>query len=329
MRLPRYMPVLAGLVLVPATSTLAQRQGWTVRLEPTWLTPRGHDQHVLTIHEITTSPAADNKTAVTLDTRSGFSYRAGLDYTSGQWTWGVTWFWFDNKQEVAPQTRSAAGGGSITQFEIADQRFTSTSPGQVLFYRVLDDTELALWTIDVHAVRTLMHSNSNHLGLQLGIRFGDFDNDYRTVAGVENVNGTRLDASSNYGRMTGPLVGLLGGARAGSVVFDGYLGQSVMLGDAAVEVMSRRFTGSSENPAYIEQELFSTPLDVAIPVTEVRMRGTIELFRGLAIGAGVTASMWWDVAVPPGIVPVPGGDQSLHENTLIFLGGMGVVEIRF
>ena len=328
MRLSFYH-ALAGIALVPATSAVAQRDGWTVRLEPTWLTPRGHDQHVLTIHEITTNPAADTKTAVTLDTRSGFSYRAGLDYTRGHWTWGVTWFWFDNKQEVAPLAMSAAGAGSSTRFEIADQSFTSTGPGQVLFYRVLEDSELALWTIDVHAVRSLLRGDDSHLGLQLGIRFGDFDNDYRAVVGVENVNGTRLDASSNYGRMTGPLVGLIGGATTGRVTFDGYVGQSVMLGDAAVEVMARRFTGSADAPVYTEQELFSTPLDVAIPVTETRIRGTIQLTRGLAIGAGVTASMWWDVGVPPGIVPVPGGDQTLHENTLIFLGGMGVLEIRF
>jgi hypothetical protein len=199
----------------------------------------------------------------------------------------------------------------------------------VLFYRVLEDTEIALWTLDAYGVRALAQSGGGHLGLQFGVRFADFDNDYRAIVGVEGSNGQRFDASSNYGRMTGPLVGVRGGILGERADLEGSLSQSVVIGEPALEVLTRRFTGPADSPTFTTQELFKSTQDIAIPISELRIKATVSLFDHVSLGGGVSASVWWDVAVPPGIVPIPGGDQALHENTLVFLGLMGILEIRF
>jgi hypothetical protein len=194
---------------------------------------------------------------------------------------------------------------------------------------VLEDTENILWTIDAYAVRTLVQGSGSSLGLQLGVRFADFDNDYRVMVGLEGSNGLRFDASSNYGRMTGPLVGIRGSIAGRRIDVSGAFSQSVVVGEPALEVLTRRFTGPADSPTFTTSELFETVQDIAIPITELRIKATLGLVDRVALGVGLMASAWWDVPVPPGIVPIPGGDQVLHENTLAFVGLMGILEIRF
>ena len=324
--LPAVVVILAAVMTAPAQ---AQRSGLRIRLEPTWLNPYGHDQHVLTIHQVTLAPPADHKTAITLDSQEAWSYVGGLEYSSGPWTWGLDFFWFDTKQQHPGVSLAAGEGADAVQFEVADLSFLSSNSSEVLFYRVLEDTELALWTLDAYAVRTLGQSGGGHLGLQFGVRFADFDNDYRAIAGLEGSNGLRIDASSNYGRMTGPLVGLRGGLAGDRVDLEGSLSQSVVIGEPALEMLSRQFTGPADSPTFTTQEIFETTQDIAIPISELRIKATFRLLDQVSLGGGVMASVWWDVAVPPGIIPVPGGDQVLHENTLVFFGLMGILEIRF
>lgn len=306
----------------------AQGQSVRIGLEPMYLSPYGHDQHVLTMHELDFASNRDSKTAVTLDTRAGIAYRGELRYSRGRWTWGVAAFWFDTSQETPTITLAAGASTDEVSFEVADRGYTSSNPGEVLFYRVLEDTDVAIWTVDLYGERTLAESAGHRLALQLGVRFGDFDNDYRAVVGVESSIGSRFDASSNYGRMTGPLVGLVGTLQVGRTTAGGYVGQSVIMGEPAFAGTTRQFTGPFDSPAYFAVETFQASEKIAIPITELRIRGTYALMGQVALGVGVTASSWWDVGVPPGIAPLGGGDQILHENTLVFFGAMLVLEIE-
>jgi hypothetical protein len=321
----------SAVVVVGVTAPLdAQEAGWRVRLEPTYQGLRGHDQHVLTIHHADVGSSLGRKSAVTLDTRSGAAYRAELRYATGRWAWGSEFLWFQTRQESPALARSGAGGGDLVTFEVADRTFTSTGPGEVAYFRILEDTELALWTLDLYGERTLAESGGGRLALRFGVRFADFDNDYRAVAGLENSLGTRFDAESNYGRMMGPLLGVAGTFRLGRAWLEGYLGQSVVLGDAAFNTQARDFTGPfGGSPDYVAEEAFGTSEEVAIPISELQARARYGLTRWLALGVGVSAASWADVGVPPGVVPGAGGDQVLHENTLVFLGLSGFVEIRF
>ena len=172
-----------------------------------------------------------------------------------------------------------------------------------------------------------------HLPPGLGLRAADFDNDYRAVAGIEGVGGLRLDASSNYDRMHGPLVALSGAIERGRNRFEGYLGQAVVFGDVQLSSGLREFAGpptldvDAEFPA-IRSERFNQVESVTIPMTELRLKWRFRLTDHIALGAGGFFAAWTDLAVPPGVEAGSTLD-TLDENTLELFGASGGVTVRF
>jgi hypothetical protein len=333
--------VLAALpfALAVGAASDAGAGEWSLRVEPTFMQAHGHDQHVMTIHEIDLDaiPQVDHKTAVALDTENGLSYRGEFRYSLDKWAWGVdiTVFFTDQSTD----DRTGAAGGSIDQvvFEVADRSFVSSDPGEVLLFTILEDTSLQTWTVDMYALRTLVDGPQSSLQLQLGIRNADFDNDFRAVVGDVALGGRRIDASSNYSRMMGPLVGLLATIERGRSQFEGYISQSVLLGEADLTSGWRDFTGplssafpvEEEVPNVTAQETFRKSEDAAIPVTDFRIRWTYRLGKRISVGLGANTSVWWDVPLPPGIIPIEDGDEVLHENTIVFVGGLATVAYTF
>lgn len=337
----RATPLLTALsaLLALTTATPARAGEWTLRLEPTLMSASGHDQHVLNIHEISSgaSPSQESISAVRLDTDSGLAWRSQLRYSTGRWSWGVDVTVFYTDQGTDDQV--AAAGGAIDQvlFEVSGRSFASSDPSEVLFYGVLEDTSLQTWTADLYALRTITEGAGSSIQLQLGLRSADFDNDYRAVVGVEDVGGRRLDASSNYDRMMGPLVGFVGTARCGRSSFEGAIAQAVLLGSVELSSTAREFTGplsaafpvEAELPTMTSQIRFKAEEDVAIPVTDLRIGWTYRLTEWLGLGLTASASAWWDVPVPPGVIPAEDGLETLHESTIVFLGLSAAVELRF
>lgn len=332
------LPAILSIAFLggPAFPSYAQEGKWSFQFEPMYMDAYGHDQHVLTIHEIDLDATRrlENKSALSLDTDSGIAYRAEIQYTRGQWGLGADYFLYLTAQ--SGEDRTAAPSGTIDEvvFEVADRRVTSSSPGNVLFYSVLEDTDLEVWTADFYGIRTLAETGGGSLNLQLGVRVGDFDNDYHGVVGVQGVGGTLLDSSSNYGLMFGPLVALAGNLQLGRSHIQGYIGQSVLLGDAELSSMSRDFTGAftvEGTPTVISQEVFrkEPSPDVAIPITEFRIKVAYALTQKISLGVGAHTSTWWDVPVPPGVVPAEGGDETLHEDTVVFFGLLGSLKFTF
>ncbi len=326
------VPSLALAVALGAGATQAAPGEWSVEAQPMYMQVEGNDQHVLTIHRIDADarPQRDDKTAVALDTDNELAYRVEFQYRRPEWSWGFDFFWFATSQKVADLTAAAPGSpGDRVSFEVADRTFTSNNPGQVLFYNVLEDTDIAYWTVDLYALKTLAERPQSALQLQLGLRTGDFDNDYRAVVGIQNVGGLRMDASSNYDRMMGPLVGLSGKIDRGRNSIAGYIGQSVLVGTAEqLSGSSREFTGPfSETPTFTSHETIRRDdVDVAIPITEFRVKWSYRFAEHISVGAGVHTSAWWDVSVPPGVVPGVDGDEAFRENTIVSVGLFGAVK---
>jgi hypothetical protein len=334
--LPMVPLVLTAVISLLVTAPAARGEGprWTVELAPVYMQAYGHDPHVLTIHEVDFGPPVgiDRKTPVSLDTDDSFAYRGEFRHRRERWTWGVDFLWFVTTQNASPRRSSAGGTLDEVTFEAADRSFTSRDAGEVLFYRVLEDTDLEMWTVDLYGLRTLSETPAGAWRLQLGLRLADFDNDYHAVVGIEGTAGSQLDASSNYERLMGPLVGLEGQARFGKSTLTGYLGQSVVFGKAEkLSFLGRDFFGPfSETPAFHSQEVFRRDdVDVAIPISELRIDWRYQLTRRLSLGAGVQTSVWWDVPVPPGLVPGPSGDQAFAENTIVLAGVLGSVKYAF
>jgi hypothetical protein len=322
-----------GLALGTAVPLLAGDGKWSFSLEPMYMEVYGHDRHVLTIHEIDfdTAPESDSRTAVNLDTDSEIAYRAEIQYATRRWTFGFDYFLLLTSQSTDDRAGSAGGDIDEVAFEVPGRSFFSTGPSEALYYRILEDTDLEMWTMDLYAMRALSESDTGLLSLQLGVRVADFDNDYHAAVGLAALEGRRIDSSSNYGTMPGPLVGLVGAVSLGQSTLQGYLGQSVVFGSAELSNIVADFEGPfSEDPApdFAFRETFHADQNVAIPITEVRLKWIYRISDLLSLGAGVQSSTWWNVPVPPGVIPSEGTD-AFDESTLVLFGAAAIVRIAF
>lgn len=324
------LPIL--LALGAAESARGEDGKWTVLLEPMYMDAYGHDQHILTIHQIDldSTPRVDGSTPVALDTDDGLGFRFELQYNRSDWGLGLDFFWFDTSQGRPNRTAAAGGGIDEVIFEASDRRFTSDAPGEVLFFEVLEDTDLIAWTVDLYAMKTLAETPASALQLQFGLRNADFDNDFHSAVGIQNVAGSLFDASSNYGRMIGPVLGLAGEVRFGRHSIKGYIGQSVVFGTAELLVNETRdFVGPlSDAPSVVGMEFFGKDEDVAIPITEFRLNWLYPISERISLGVSANTSIWWDVPVPPGVIPMAGGDEVFHENTILYFGLAVAVKVR-
>jgi hypothetical protein len=326
------LALAALLAFCSAESIRAEEAEWTVLLEPMYMDAYGHDTHVLTIREsnLDSTPTQIEETPVALDTEDGIGFRFELQYARSDWGLGLDFFWFNTTQ--GRPTRSAvaspAAGPEQVAFETADRTFTSDDPGEILFFNVLEDTELATWTVDLYGLKTLTETPAGSLQLQFGLRNADFDNDFHSAAGIENVGGTLVDASSNYGRMLGPVVGLVTDVRFGKHSIRAYLGQSVVLGTAELLLHETSdFVGPfSTTPTITARESFNKDQDVAIPITEFRINWLYPISQRIAVGVSANASVWWNVPVPPGVIP--GASDTFHEDTLVYFGLAVAVKLK-
>ena len=81
-------------------------------------------------------------------------------------------------------------------------------------------------------------------------------------------------------------------------------------------------------PSFSDSEIFKKEEDVTIPITELRIKWTYRVSKMVSLGVGANTSVWWDVSVPPGVIPGM-GLEALHENTIVFFGVLGAVELTF
>lgn len=310
---------------------------WTLQLAPMYMDAFGHDPQVLNVRQLDldATPATDVSAPVALDTEGKLANRITLQHSRTSWEdWsiGLDVIFFASAQGRSVETAAADGpAGPIDQvvFEVADRSFSSNDTDEVLSFRVLTDTDLAAWTTDVYALKTFADTQDRKLGLLLGLRSADFDNDYHGVAGIEGVNGSLIDASSNYDMMQGPLVALTGEIKLGKSTLTGYVGQSVVFGSANLSRTISDFVGPfSETPTIVAQESFRRKQDVSIPITELRISWLYPIGRRFSLGVTTNASVWSDVPVPPAIVPGIAGN-GFKRNTISFFGIGAVAEYRF
>lgn len=320
-----------GVFLLLVTGA-APAADWTLRMDPNWTDVYGNDRHVLTIHQRDTgsTPTTDRKAAVELELKRTPQLGMGLRRVDELAGWGMDVWWYGATYEGI---RLNAAGGATTPvvYEASGQTYTSSDPATVLYYILREDNRLEVWTADFYYIQNLSTSARASAELQVGWRFGDFDNDYRAAVGVEGVEGHFLDASSNYPRMMGPLVAFNGSFKHGRSRIEGYIGQSLIVGRAELQSSQRHFNGAySGQPTFDDETHFQDWLQVAVPITELRLRYSLELTERWALGAGASTSAWWDVSVPPNPVPAQGNaGEALRENTVVFYSILASVEWRF
>jgi hypothetical protein len=323
---------LPVLLLFGEESIRAEEAQWTVLLEPMYMDVYGHDTHVLTIRQsnLDSTPTQIDETPVALQTEDRIGFRFELQYTRSDWGMGLDFFWFNTSQGRPTRTAAASGPGGPEQvaFETSDRTFTSDDPGEVLFFNVLEDTDIATWTVDLYGLKTLTETPAGSWQLQFGLRNADFDNDYHHAVGIQDVGGTLVDASSNYGRMMGPVIGVVTDVRFGKHSIRAYLGQSVVLGSAELLLHETSdFVGPfGTTPTITAQESFNRDEDVAIPITEFRINWLYPISQRIAVGVSANTSVWWNVPVPPGVIP--GASDTFHEDTLVYFGLAVAVKLK-
>jgi hypothetical protein len=321
----------AVLVLAVGLCTAAQAESeWSLLFEPMYMDAFGHDPHILTVREFDddANPQAQAATPVALDTESGPAYRFEARYAADDWTLGLDFFWFNTGQGRPTRSGSAAAPFERIEFEVADRILSADAPGETLTFAVLEDTDIIAWTVDVYANRRLVESDTVRLDFQFGLRNADFDNDFHSVTALQDTNGSQIDASSNYPRMLGPLLGLSAEARFAGSVLRGYLGQSLIFGTAELRHFTTDFTGPAASPTIVNFERFAQDREVAIPITEARLNWLYPLGERFQLGVSANTSLWWDVPVPPGVTPGTGADTRFEEKTIVYFGLAAAVKFR-
>lgn len=309
--------VAASVTFGSSSLARAEEDRWSFRVALGYVDAQGHDPHVLSV-----DGPANGSGAFRLETESDIGRYLGARYRRGQkWAWGADFSWFTGGQELSTRTLAAAADGAPVALEITDRVLVSTSPEEVLFFRRLGDTDMNAWTFDVYALRRLSRGPRGGFQLLVGVRNADFDNDNRFAAGIEDALGTRIDASSNYDRMIGPLVGLVLDREWGRSRFELILTQSVVQGDAELFAMRSDFIGPfvDGSEEIVARRDFRQPKSVTIPITDLHLRWSYPATEHLSYGLGLGISRWSDVSVPPGVRPT-GGLDTLYESTIDFYG---------
>lgn len=298
----RLAPALLALACLAGAPhlLLAEEDRWSVDVEGVDLSISGLDRQVLT-----DQGGGAAGTAVRLDTSNAHAWRTEIRRAGERWSFGVDFLWFVTNQN-AMRTTGAASPGGLRTFVVGGGDVVSSGPGEGLYYQRLEDTTVEFWNADLVASRVLTAGNRSELRIVFGLRAADFDNDYRAVVGIDDVGGLRLDASSNYDRMHGPLVALVGSVERGRSTITGYLGQSVVWGDVELFSSVRDFVGPpslevDNVPNVIDQRRFTKIESASIPITEARIKWRYRLTDRFAVGLGAFYQRWGDVPVPPGV----------------------------
>ncbi len=319
----RHATWLGAAVLLAPPAAAAD---WALRLDAASTGVYNHDRQALMITTRDTSgvPVTEQRTGVEVILPRSVNFGFGVRRVEEGSGFGFDFFYFGVTADGITRTASGTVTSEVT-FAASDQSYTSTSAADVLYYRLREDNRLEMWTGDLYYIRAL----NSALELHGGVRFADFDNDYRSVLGIQGTEGTFIDTASNYPRMTGPLVGFNGRLVEGRHRIEAYASQSLVLGRAALGYTSRHFTGTPSAPAFDETRNREEKVQTTIPITDLRLRYTFTLSPRWSVGASANTSAWWDVPVPSGVEPDPNAAQTRQENTVVLYSLLTHVEWRF
>ena len=329
----RARTLTAALLAASAPPVLADDDRWSIDVETVAIDASGNDRRVLVDRAIGAGGAAA-ETSQSLDAASSFGYRAEVRRAGDRWTFGVDFLVYRTDQETPSRTGAAGGAVDLRTYVVGGGgQVSSHDPSERLYFVLLSDTTIELWAADFLASRVLLTRDTSALSFGFGLRAADFDNDYHSVVGLEEIGGLRLDASSNYDRMHGPVVALSGHLVLGRNRFEGYLGQALVFGDVELSSGLREFVGPPELdvdvdfPA-IRADGFNRVESASIPMTELRLAWRYWFNDHLGVGAGGMVAAWWDLPVPPGVDAGTMLD-TLDEETITLYGLSVGATVRF
>lgn len=191
------------------------------------------------------------------------------------------------------------------------------------------DALTRVWSSDLTAHRTLLHDERGQLQVVAGLKLGGYEEGAGaaplSAGGFESsLANTALLPAMGSGTLVGPTLGIAGDRQMDRHRFTGVFQQSVLYGQAELTRGLVPGTGTEELRSGVES--FIERRDVNVPVSELGVKYVYELTEGVAFGMGAMASVWWDA---PGSRLDGHGRVVPGDDTLIYLGGMGTLEMQF
>jgi hypothetical protein len=204
--------------------------------------------------------------------------------------------------------------------------YSTPAGGSVALSR---DALTRVWSGDLTAGRTLLQDEHGQLQVVAGLKLGGYEEGARaaplSAGGFESsLANTALLPAMGSGTLVGPTLGIAGDRQMDRHRLSGVFQQSMLYGQAELSRSVTPSAGTEELRSGVES--YIERRDVNVSVSELGVKYLYELADGVAFGMGAMASVWWDA---PGSQPDGKGRVIPGDDTLIYLGGMGTLEMQF
>ncbi len=356
-RVLQYSTVIAGVYFLLASVGNAQ-EGWNLQLEPMYMEVGGANTHQANITTTTYnfnsySPLTSSVTQSTNFNLGGNgTFRGQFEYMPEDWGIGISGWWFDTSGSLSQNYPSPAipASNSYTVSSIAYTSNTlspyipSSNSGSVL--KTSANSTLSVWSLDAYGMTSLGNFESSRINMTFGVKFGGLTNSssetYNATPATNVSYGYYTDTTSSSGIGTtsananflvGPAIGFQGMGKFGNHRLEGFLNQSVLIGNvsrksASLYQVSDQYSSNyayysySYQYSYPYSAQFSNSETKAIPVTEMKIKYMYDVTENLSLGLGVFASVWVDA-------PTYSATQSNDTKTLVFYGGLASVGLKY
>ena len=356
-----------GIYVLLGGDAYAQ-QAWNLQLEPMYMGVAGTDNHMANITTTTTtyssvfspspppygsySSTYTNSTATTsqnFDMGGNGTFRGQLEFMPIDWGVGVSGWWFDTSDSInlnlgsSPTPSYYSPVTTYTTINYTSNNFSFTAPpassGSVLMASA--NSSLDLWNVDAYGIKMLGESENGRINMTFGAKFGSIDSKVSEVVNggspIINIGGYSSSESgsatnsANASFLVGPSVGVQGLGKYGNHRLEGFLSQSVLIGNVDCNtIASRQYSYSypSYYYPYTSSNIYNTSLSdsetIAIPVTEMKIKYLYDLTENLSLGLGFFGSLWVDTPMVPAAQ-----FNDRQYKTLFFYGGLASINLRY
>ncbi len=305
---------------------------------------------------------------INLNMKDKFTLRGEVIYKRGQWGLGASVWSFNTDASVSGTVTTPAMELTPTGYIYHENTVRMWDHTISLLSNELEDSgmsgvdywaedNLGVWTGDLFLTRTLVEKKRSFANFSLGAKFGSLKTKenlgQKQRAFIYDLDGYTFDnqvtlestSEANYGFMTGPVLGFQGKVQCQGFGIEGSINQSVLFGKVKhtclwIDIDDILWTDPATgeivwHDVYTGEFFFSKDEEVALPVTELKLKVLYHIRGNISISCGIFYSIWWNAPVAPKW-SVPGEWTSgegtgwrLQERTLKFGGLIVDLAIRF
>ncbi len=363
----------AALLMLFGAGNAVADEGWSIKLEPMLMDVKGNDVHVGDVFKYRSSEFITNEDGnytfnygityepINLDMDEKLTLRTEITYRKNQWGFGLSGWWLNTDASVNGRVTTPPENGvnGVRMWDHSIRPVYNELQGSNLSpVDYWAENDLDTYTMDLFGIRRLAENTDSHIDLTFGLKLGSIDNerkegqsqrayidDYQYPDVVYDNHITMESKSkADYDVMAGPVIGFQGEAKYKRFSLEGLLNQSILIGkvkksgtwtDIDDIVYKYTPTGATRHYTYTGKFAFSQEKTEAIPVTEAKLKFSVDVARNLTIGVGTFASIWWDAplapkwSMPGDWTAGEGTGWRLQKENLIYYGSMVSLNISF